>query len=64
MSETFFILRRTERAKIAIIKNGQLVEAGPTADIVGKSSLETVFLELANESAGEAVPNFDTAEVR
>ncbi len=32
--------------KIAIIKGGKLIEAGPTADIVGKSSLESVFLEL------------------
>ncbi len=40
--------------KIAIIKNGRLIEAGPTADIVGKSSLETVFLELEQE--GEAIP--------
>ncbi len=32
--------------KIAIIKNGKLVEAGKTADIVGNSSLESVFLEL------------------
>ncbi len=35
--------------KIAIIKHGRLVEAGPTAEIVGKSSLESVFLELAQE---------------
>lgn len=33
-------------SKIAIIKDGRLVEAGPTAEIVGKSSLESVFLEL------------------
>ena len=45
--------------KIAIIKGGKLVEAGPTKDIVGKSSLEHVFLELANEGAGEAAPNFE-----
>jgi ABC-2 type transport system ATP-binding protein len=45
--------------KIAIIKDGRLVEAGPTADIVGKSSLESVFLELANENTGEAVPDFE-----
>ncbi len=32
--------------KIAIIKGGRLVEAGATRDIVGKSSLESVFLEL------------------
>lgn len=41
--------------KIAIIKNGHLVEAGKTADIVGNSSLETVFLELENEASGETV---------
>ncbi len=35
--------------KIAIIKNGRLVECGRTADIVGKSSLESVFLELEAE---------------
>lgn len=32
--------------KIAIIKNGQLLEAGPTEEIIGKKSLEEVFLEL------------------
>lgn len=37
--------------KIAIIKDGKLVETGKTADIVGNSSLEHVFLEL--ESDGE-----------
>lgn len=46
--------------KIAIIKDGRLVEAGPTADIVGKSSLENVFLELeadtpAEENGGESL---------
>ncbi len=40
--------------KIAIIKQGKLVEAGCTADIVGNSSLEHVFLELEQE--GEAPP--------
>ncbi len=39
--------------KIAIIKNGKLIEAGDTADIVGKSSLEHVFLELAQEGSKE-----------
>ncbi|MEG0751535.1 MAG: ABC transporter ATP-binding protein [Oscillospiraceae bacterium] len=34
---------------IAIIKQGKLVEVGKTSDIVGKSSLENVFLELAEE---------------
>lgn len=37
--------------KIAIIKAGRLVEAGKTADIVGKTSLEHVFLELAEKEA-------------
>lgn len=37
--------------KIAIIKGGHLVEAGKTADIVGNSSLETVFLELEADAA-------------
>jgi len=32
--------------KIAIIQKGVLLEAGPTAEIVGKKSLEDVFLEL------------------
>jgi ABC-2 type transport system ATP-binding protein len=41
--------------KIAIIKNGKLIEAGPTAEIKGKKSLETVFLELEGES-GENTP--------
>ncbi len=35
--------------KIAIIQKGQLLECGTTADIVGKSSLEAVFLELAEQ---------------
>lgn len=34
---------------IAIIKNGKLVEAGKTSDVVGNSNLEAVFLELAEE---------------
>ena len=38
--------------KIAIIKNGRLIEAGKTSDIVGNSSLESVFLEL-EEGTGE-----------
>lgn len=33
--------------RIAIIKDGVLVEEGPTADIVGKASLEAVFMDLA-----------------
>ena len=40
--------------RIAIIKAGCLVEEGPTADIVGKSDLEAVFLELAREGEGHA----------
>lgn len=40
--------------RIAIIKAGHLVEEGPTADIVGKSDLEAVFLELAREGEGHA----------
>lgn len=43
--------------KIAIIKGGRLLEAGKTEDIVGNSSLESVFLELAEGGipvAGEA----------
>jgi ABC-2 type transport system ATP-binding protein len=32
--------------KIAIIRNGMLVKCGPTAELVGDSSLEEVFLEL------------------
>ena len=42
-------------SKIAIIKDGRLVEAGLTTEIVGKSSLENVFLELARE--GNAAPD-------
>ena len=32
--------------KIAIIKNGKLIECGKTEDVVGNKSLEDVFLEL------------------
>lgn len=35
--------------KIAIIKAGRLVSSGPTAELVGDSSLEDVFLELEGE---------------
>ncbi|MCL2884134.1 MAG: ABC transporter ATP-binding protein [Oscillospiraceae bacterium] len=35
--------------KIAIIKNGVLLESGPTAQIVGLKSLEDVFLELTDD---------------
>ncbi|MEG2843373.1 MAG: ABC transporter ATP-binding protein, partial [Ruthenibacterium sp.] len=40
--------------KIAIIRDGKLVEVGTTADIVGNSSLEHVFLELAQEGEEHA----------
>ncbi len=35
--------------QIAIIKDGRLVKCGPTAELVGDSSLENVFLELEGE---------------
>ena len=35
--------------KIAIIKQGQLIRYGDTEDVVGDSSLESVFLELEGE---------------
>ena len=35
--------------QIAIIKNGKLVQSGSTAELVGDSSLENVFLELEGE---------------
>ena len=35
--------------KIAIIKAGRLVSSGPTAELVGDSSLEDVFLELEGD---------------
>lgn len=35
--------------EIAIIKNGKLIKCGPTAQVVGDSSLESVFLELEGE---------------
>ena len=38
--------------KIAIIKDGKLVVAGRTEDVVGNSSLEEVFLELTDTEAG------------
>lgn len=37
--------------QIAIIKDGKLVKSGPTAQMVGDSSLEDVFLELEGERA-------------
>lgn len=38
--------------RIAIIKNGRLVKEGATAELVGDSSLEEVFLELEGEKNG------------
>ena len=35
--------------RVAIIKNGTLIESGTMDEIVGKSDLESVFLELAQE---------------
>ena len=37
---------------IAIIRDGRLVKAGPTREVVGDSSLEEVFLELEGEDHG------------
>ncbi len=37
--------------KIAIIRQGRLVIAGPTGEVRGNSSLENVFLELEGENA-------------
>lgn len=39
--------------KIAIIKQGRLVEAGLTSEIVGNSDLESIFLEIAEEDVGQ-----------
>ena len=39
--------------KIAIIKNGKLLEVGETEEIIGKKSLEDVFLELTEERTRE-----------
>jgi len=36
--------------KVAIIKNGQILESGLTEDIISKQSLESVFMEIASES--------------
>lgn len=36
--------------RVAIIKDGKLVESGRMEDIIGKSDLESVFLELAQEA--------------
>ncbi len=37
--------------EIAIIRDGRLIQCGPTAELVGDSSLEDVFLELEGEKA-------------
>ena len=42
--------------KIAIIQKGVLLEAGPTAEIAGKQSLETVFLGLLTEDPSPDQP--------
>ena len=39
--------------RIGIIRQGQLVACGPTAELVGTSSLEEVFLELEGEGEGK-----------
>ncbi len=36
--------------KVAIIKNGQILESGRNEDIISSKSLESVFMEIANES--------------
>lgn len=38
--------------KIAIIKNGKLIESGKTEDVAGNKSLEDVFLKLMEEGSG------------
>ena len=40
--------------RIAILRDGRLVEVGATQDVVGKSDLESVFLELAKEGEPHA----------
>ena len=40
--------------RIAIIRGGKLIECGKTADIIGNQSLESVFLELAEEAEPHA----------
>ncbi len=42
--------------KIGIIQNGTLLESGTTETIVGKGSLENVFLDLANQPFSEVEP--------
>jgi len=36
--------------KVAIIKNGQILESGYTKDIISKQTLESVFMEIASEA--------------
>ncbi|HEY8405781.1 MAG TPA: ABC transporter ATP-binding protein, partial [Acholeplasma sp.] len=36
--------------KVAIIKQGKIVEAGLTEKIISNKSLESIFMELANQS--------------
>jgi ABC-2 type transport system ATP-binding protein len=36
--------------KVAIIKNGQILESGLTKDIISKQTLESVFMEIASEA--------------
>ena len=38
--------------KIAIIKEGRLIESGPIDEVRGNSSLEDIFLELTDDGAG------------
>lgn len=40
--------------KIAIIRDGKLIECGRTEDVVGNSNLESVFLELGREGEKNA----------
>ena len=35
--------------EIAIIKQGKLIKSGPTEEVIGDESLETVFLELEGD---------------
>ena len=39
---------------IGIIRGGRLIESGRTADVVGNSSLEDVFLDLARQGETDA----------
>ena len=44
--ERYLLLDNCHIHQIAIIKDGRLVKCGPTAQLVGDSSLETVLMEL------------------